>query len=496
MKTKNVRIIIFLLLCSNTACAASPKIVEETLVPEPIVTSPTSTPTILPTAIPTLQPTAQNENISFVEPEIKRLWAVDASSNLISSEPEMAIGEPDADGCDDSFHSWHELYPQEDRLEYFLNLTYPYALKATEINIEITGNPQGTMRVEILNSSLGIGKEVYFGEIHAAEKCPFTMTIPLDGNTNVDTVVLTLTDQKQNIEIDAVGLAGTLENYIDLPVFWRIPIPADDLSDAESQFPGGIAADSQNTLFLANGQNGLYRYDVEGNLLKSYSVPVGSNLTDVAVNDLEKFVVTDNTNQRFITLLFDGTQIATGEDFSWNYPKEAAINPIDGNVYFLDETEEISRVRVYSPDTAKWIRDIDLFPKGIDGYKGLAFDKDSILYTIDQYESVVLKIDTTSGIVIDAVGDQPLANTSISDLAIDDAGKIYVLLRTSPDDSAVIILDPLGNLIHKFGALNYDGSEWGEGTFQSPVSIAVTRDGRFVFICENGFLTTYQIEKE
>jgi len=496
---KPMALFMSIILFTSIACAGSSKVMENTPVPDPSETSPAPTNLELPTPAPTLQPTQQNQQISYDKSQIRRMWAVEATTDLISSEPEMAIGSPDVEECGDSFHSWHDLFPQEDYSEYFLNLKYPYPLNAIEINVAIGGNSEGSMRVEVLNSSSGLGKEVYNGDVKAMGNCPYTFTLPLDGSIPVDTVIITINNQEYPLQIDAVELVGVLEGYTELPVFWRIPIPSDPISDPDHQFPGGIAVDPiDTTLFLANGTKGLYRYDVEGNLLKTYSVPNVSNLTDVAVDRFGSFVVTDNAYKWFITLQFDGFQInAGGEDFAWNYPKEVAISPFDGNIYLLDETEKVSRIRVYTSDTAEWIRDIFLESKGIDGYKGLAFDPNAILYTVDAYESIVQQIDPLSGSVIDELGYQSLAGgTSISDLAIDDSGNIYILMATSPDDSAVYVLDPSGNLIQRFGKLNYDGSEWGEGIFQLPVGIAVSGDGRFVFILENGFLTAYRIEQE
>lgn len=487
---------ISVLVVTAISCGASIKTVKSTSI------APNLTPTIISTTpvapiksipLPTMIPTS-----SIIQnPRIRRLWAVNATTDLLSSEPEMAIGSPDVEECGNSFRSWHNLQPQDNFTEYSLNLTYPFAVLADEINIVISGNPGGSIRVEVLDSTSGLGDEVFTGKATTSGKCPGIFTIPIEVENAVDTVILTFNNNDQPIQIDAVELVGTLNGFIDQPVFWRIPIPADSLSDPDSQFPGGIAADRLGTLFLANGRNGLYRYDVEGNLLQAYSVPDQSNLTDVAVDRFGTLVVADNVYQWFVTLLFDGTQLNTGgDDFAWNYPKEVAISPYDGNIYLLDETEEVSRIRVYTSDTAEWIRDIYLESRGLDGYKGLAFDADAVLYTIDQYEAVILKLDLVSGDILDAIGYLSLTRTSKQDFALDDAGNIYVLMSTSPDENAVYVLDPQGNLIKRFGKLNYDGSEWGEGTFQFPVGIAVTGDGRFVFICENGFLTAYRFEED
>lgn len=485
-----------ILFCSAIACgfpiqdAPEPTLLP-TLTPAPRDLSPTPPPTLTAVVLPPSSQEAEIENNQ------RRLWAVEAVSDLMYSETDLVLGSPDVDMCGDAFPAWTNLNPETSPSEYFLQLTYPYKVSMTEVDVVISGNPGGRMRVEVLDSSSGLGREIFNGKADTSGACPGIFTIPVSENLSVDTVILSFSKADQPMQIDAVELVGNLTGFIDLPVFWRIPIPADSLSDADSQFPGGIAVEPmENTLFLANGRNGLYRYDVEGNLLNTYSVPSESNLRDVAADRFGMLVITDNVDQQFVSLLLDGTQvIAGGEDFAWNYPKAVAISPYDGNVYLLDESEETSRIRVYTSDTGDWIRDIILEPKGLDGYKGLDFDPNAYLFTIDQNEDILLKIDPLTGEILDGIGYLDLAGTSKSDLAIDNQGNFYVLMSTSPDDSAVYVLNPQGALIRRFGHLNYDGSDWSEGTFQMPVSIAVTGDGRFIFICENGFLTAYRLEK-
>jgi len=486
-----------ILICSAIACGApiqdrpEPTLLP-TLIPAPGDLSPTPPPTSTAVILP---PSSQE---SEIEDNQRKLWAVEAVSDLMYSETDMVLGSPDVDMCGDAFAAWTNLNPETSPSEYFLQLTYPYRLSMTEVNVVIGGNPGGRMRVEVLDSSSGLGREIFNGNADTDGACPGIFTIPVSENLSVDTVILSFSNADQPIQIDAVELVGNLTGFIDLPVFWRIPIPADSLSDADSQYPGGIAVDPlENTLFLANGRNGLYRYDVEGNLLKTYSVPSEANLRDVAADHFGMLVVTDSVYQWYISMLYDGTQvIAGGEDFAWNYPKAVAISPYDGNVYLLDESEETSRIRVYTSDTGDWVRDIYLEPRGIDGYKGLAFDPNAYLYISDQIEGGLLRIEPMTGAILDTIGYLELSSSSVSDLAIDDHGNFYVLMSTSPDDSAVYVLNPQGTLIRRFGHLNYDGSDWSEGIFQMPVSIAVTGDGRFVFICENGFLTAYRWEEQ
>lgn len=269
------------------------------------------------------------------------------------------------------------------------------------------------------------------------------------------------------------------------------------MANPNSDFPGGLANDQFGNIYVANGNNGLSRYDIEGNLLQEYVVPDLANIRDVAINQDGQIVFTDMNFKWYVTLDQEGIQVdAGGEDFGWNGPREIAIHPITGYIHLLDETDDYSRIRVYSPDTNRLIRDIPLETNSLQMHKGLAFDPQGYLYTADQLQETILKIDPENGEVIDNLGYEFISKASPSDLAIDQNGLIYILLNASPDNSAVYILNPQGSLIHRLGQLTYDGSNWQEGVFFFPVSISVTPDGRYLTICEVGYLTTYWLEYE
>src|SRR5690606_9262313 len=143
-----------------------------------------------------------------------------------------------------------------------------------------------------------------------------TLLIPVKFDMSVDKIILAFTKSDQPMFIDAVELVGKIDKWWDLPVFWRIPIPSDYLGDPKSDLPGGLARDSLGNIFVANGHNGLYRYDVEGNLLQEYHVPEESNIRDVALDPLGRIIITDLIYQWYITYDQDGLQVdAGGEDF-------------------------------------------------------------------------------------------------------------------------------------------------------------------------------------
>jgi hypothetical protein len=442
------------------------------------------------------------DTITFFEPleagRELRQWASSAtassafgSSNWAAAQ---ATGEPNVAACGDNDAAWASA--GRATVEW-LELTYATAVIPTGINIHQTYNPGQIVKVEVLDTA-GTYHLVYTAEPKKAGTCPAVLAVPVVAADYTVVGVRLTVDQtmlKSWGEIDAVELVGAEPVVTDLPVFWRISIPAASPSDPDGQPPGGLATDVLNTLFLANGRNGLYRYDVEGNLLKTFSVPFESNVTDVAVGQPESIVVTDSVYKWFITLAYDGSQvIAGGDEFGRYAPSEVAVSPVDGNIYVLDETDEVSRLRVYTSATAERIRDLPLAPAGYHGYRGLAFDAKGDLYTIALDEAAILKIDPVTGEIQATLGYATLSKTVPCDLALDAAGNIYVLANSSKTGNAVFVLDAQGNLIQRLGQLTSDGSDWVEGTFFFPVSIAVTADGRFLFICESGYLTAYQLE--
>jgi DNA-binding beta-propeller fold protein YncE len=460
---------------------------------------PGSTPVVIPTRSSTPLSAIQEEARRLaVEGELRRQWPVEASSDFDFFDMEMVLGAPDEELCEDPYTEWISEQHEEDHAAHYLHFSYAYAVRPSQVNLTFSTKPEESFRVEVMDATSGLSREVFNGRPDDKATCPVTLSIPIDTDIAADTAILTFNGLHSLFKVKAVELIGVLPGYSDLPVFWRIEIPADPLAEPDSQFPGGLAVDAMNRLFVANGRNGIQRYDVEGNLMKDFSVPSESNVRDVAVDDQTgNIVVTDNIYKWFITLTIDGLQVnAGGEDFGWNMPTEVAVNPINGSIYLLDETEERSRIRIYDDVTTEWIKDLPLETGGAGGHRGLAFDTQGFLYTIDQNQAGIQKIDPDNGEIVETLGYLDLRSMTPSDLAIDGAGKIYVLVGSNPDGSAVIVLDAQGNLIRRFGRITYDGTGWGEGTFFFPISIAATADGRFVFVCENGYLTAFRLESE
>jgi DNA-binding beta-propeller fold protein YncE len=487
-------ILILASLACNVAMDGKP-----TPEPSPVSVKLTSTPLALPspTPAPTSKVEASATETPVVEPAADSIpehhWASRSFADPETvADPDMADGEPDVTECGDTLRAWA---PPTSTNPAILTLTYTAPLLPTQVNIVQSGNPGGILRVEVLDSASGLGRLIYEGEKEKripSEKCPDTLSLPVKTDFAVDTIIVTIAASDSPTQIDAVELVGSLPAFVDVPMFWQVSIPSDD-PPAEFGLPGGIAVDNLGNFHLAEGAHGVYTYDVEGNPVKTIPASSNSDLTDVTADLFGNLIVTDSGYGRFIVLSPKGAQIvAGGDDFAAKGPFAVALSPQDGNLYLLDE----ARIRLYTSDTATYLRDLPLEPGS---YNGLAFDTEGNLYTASLYGESVLKIDPSNGEILDTLGVPALAKTTSRDLALDEAGNIYVLVNSSPGDTAVYMLDPHGNLLKRFVRLVYQPPEGErpEGVLFDPLSLAVTPDGRFLVVCDafgnTTFLTAFKL---
>ena len=84
-------------------------------------------------------------------------------------------------------------------------------------------------------------------------------------------------------------------------------------------------------------------------------------------------------------------------------------------------------------------------------------------------------------------------------MAVDAAGNLYLSLDSSPSQAAIYVLDAQGGLEMTLGGLTSTaGADRLEGTFFEPGGIAVTSDGRLLFLADGAqgsvYLTAYQVK--
>lgn len=491
------RVCLFIFIVfSLQACSISPSgitvVPSEVSIPTVDRTTSTNVPTIVPpTPTPTAKPLSPTP-ISTLQELIFESGIIRQGANFGYLDgyeaDDVAIGDyhPDLPNCGSPWL----IPPLDSAGENLLTLNYTTPLLANSIEIYTSDPLLDLRRVEVINSRSGVGWAALEEEINVGEEkiqegpCLHRLTIPIQARVAVDTVFLEFGNEEAALTIAAVEMVGKLEAYIDPLVFWRVPIP---------DTPVDISMSQNGLVFVAAGETGLYTYDVEGNQLKTFSVPVESELTSVTADPLGNLVVLDGGYGWFILLSPEGEQLAVGGD---NLRGEIAINPLDGELYILNQNE----ILVYSIETVEFQRSIPL--DEVRSYAGLAFSPSGKLYTIRDFswDPTIVQLDPLSGEEMDAFSlvDSMTREIIAVDLTIDGNGNLYILFSNNTGQIAVHKLNPQGALLARFGLLSTEPSGWPEGSFLDPRAITVSQDGRFILIADgfdnSAYLTAFLME--
>lgn len=361
-----------------------------------------------------------------------------------------------------------------------LRLEYMTPLVPDHLEIYTGDSNIGIKQIELLNSYSGLGAVLgpqngdTIEDLIDEGPCTKRLNIPAKVNFEVDTVLIEFNSLASAIQVASVELFGELNAYEDAQVFWRVPLPST---------PVDIAVGKNGPVHVITKPNFLLTYDVEGNQLRQFSVPVESDLTSITTDNPGNLLVTDAAYGWFILLSPQGEQLSTGVD-DFAFP-QTAINPIDNNLFLLSS----NMIRVYNLDTGERLREIEL--NDIHTYISLAFNSKGQLYTLRDFnwDPVLVLLNPLTGEELDAY---PLLSSNrgeviARDIAVDETGNIYILFSMNTGQIAVHKLAPNGILIKRFGLLSSDPIEWPEGSFLDPVAISVSPDGRFIIIAD-GYL--------
>ncbi len=430
-----------------------------------------------------------------LNPKVIHLWADEVTSDIEFADTEFMVGGPSDSFCGNDPYPWFSQLENQ-TAEYNLVFQYAYPVIPLEINILLTHPSSGSFSISVGNKLDELSEQVYSGEIPFNGDCPSIFTLPIATAYPIDQITLSFADTENPVQISSIELVGKLPYAEEIKPAWRIAIPADDLTDSDSQFPGGMAIDGDRNIYLANGQNGLMKFDLDGEFITTFLRSETHNFSDVFIDPFNNILVTDILTKEFIALSKNGTlNTSGGMDFSIYSPRAVAVSPFNGNVYLLDVGDVVNRIQVYTSDTGEYLHEIELEQAEYPSYKGLAFDSDGFLYTLDSRKGSIVKIDVDEKMIIAEIAQKYLHNVGTMDLAIDGVGNYYILLANSPENSAVYVLDKTGELLKRFGNLSYDGSPTEPGIFTFPVSIAVSSNSSLLTICENGYLTAYQFDE-
>ena len=478
--TVKTTLLIFLLAAA--ACNPAPSSVALTQTPESSLAADPLLPTVSIQPSPTTEPAPLPDNT---------YWAMSALSESTTADPDFAAGEPDIVDCSmPVLPAWAPL--ASDRSDT-LTLAYPTPLLASQLDIFYIGQPDEILHVEVLNSLSGLGRLIYDAKdaplnLLADDACPAKFSLPIDVDIEVDQVIITIAASNKPVQIDAAGLTGELLGYVDMPVFWRVPLPGTPVS---------LATGENGQVFAITAPRGLYAYDVEGNQLKEFSVPNEAQLTDVTTDPTGNLLVIDKAYGWYILMTPEGEHLVIGGD---GLAGSGATDPLTGNVYILQGNVLL----IFEADTARLLGDLALDEISI--YDSLAFDPQGRMFALrnPQWQPELVQIDSETGEELDAIplmrANQYYFEIVARDLAVDASGNFYILFGLNTGQIAVHVLDPQGNFLRRFGRLTTDMDDWSEGALFDPRAITVSPDGHFILVAdgyeETAFLTAFMVEME
>ena len=227
------------LTCSVlSACATN---TPAPLSPEPatqIATQPVINPTEVALETAQLTSTPTYEVVKIDEQSLLHLWALRGIIDAVDLV-NYATGAPEDDeSCGTAMIADGNIPAGE----VTLALSYAPSIIPKQVKLWLDGNLDEILRVEILNTTSGLGREVYPAASDAGETlldnnaCSRILSIPVDVDFEVDTLFITFRSLAAAGQVDAVELAGSTEKFLDAPVYWRMPLAAAPVSVAVDRY--------------------------------------------------------------------------------------------------------------------------------------------------------------------------------------------------------------------------------------------------------------------
>ena len=296
--------------------------------------------------------------------------------------------------------------------------------------------------------------------------------------------------------VGAVEPPGPGGTPAGVSILWRVPVPGNGS-------PGLLNVDPLGDVSLATGQGGAYIFDPDGNVLVDFNPGEGSLIVDIKMDLYGNLLLADPPHHQVIVaspggefLGSFGRQGTADGEFSQDSPLALEVSPITNNYYTLNKNPGGSRLQVFDGNDGRFMRS---FPLGEGAFQDMAFSADNLLYILDRANPGILKVDPETGLVLERLGAEALAGSSPRGLALDAAGNLYLSLDSSPSQAAIYVLDAQGGLEMTLGGLTSTaGADRLEGTFFEPGGIAVTSDGRLLFLADGAqgsvYLTAYQVK--
>ena len=269
-------------------------------------------------------------------------------------------------------------------------------------------------------------------------------------------------------------------------VLWRLG-GAKNAEDALFSDLGGLDVAGER-VYVADRFGGVRVFDLAGEYQGLISAGEIGYITDVKAGPDGTVYIADAALHQItmfnadLDLLGGFGAAGPGEgEFGPNSPAALAVS-LDGEVFVLDPNEDASgqpvmRVLVYSA-AGDFLRSFPAEP-GLDAV-GMAAGPDGTLFIVNR-QGYVAEVEPEAGRLIQRLGEDMLADAWPQMIAVDDAENLYV---TTQIPTVVMMLGAQGHgLIERIGEEGVRTDEgWPEGEFLSPFGIAVTGDGRRVFV--------------
>ena len=254
----------------------------------------------------------------------------------------------------------------------------------------------------------------------------------------------------------------------------------------------GLSVDDQGRIYLAEHDQGVWVFEPDGTLVRTFGKDDLVDAYDVAVNNDGEIFVADYGSNAIVH--FDGTGTllnrwgSTGdapEQFGFSSPQRIARGP-DGSIYALDD-------RSASDGSSTALEIVRFAPAGElieritlpaeTAPNDLAIGRNGDIYLADAVNNEVMRINSRGEILArfpEDVGTADIDGIAAGAVDVDSRGNIYVATW----NAGILRIAPDGTLVAQGGETIAQGMTPQTGQFSLPNGIAVADDG-LVWVSDN-----------